>query len=80
VSIFTDQTYLREEQYRTDENLRARIDLHRRFSTNPERWHRWVFDRFAFAPDARILEVGCGPAELWSENRDRIPPRICRRA
>jgi SAM-dependent methyltransferase len=74
VSIFTDQTYLREEQYRTEENLRARIELHRRFSTNSEPWHRWVFDRFAFAPDARILEVGCGPAELWSQNRDRIQP------
>lgn len=73
MNVFTDPDYLREEQYATDENLRARMDLHSRFSTNPEPWHRWVFDRLDFAPDARILEVGCGPAELWRENLDRIP-------
>jgi SAM-dependent methyltransferase len=74
VNRFTDTNYLREEQYRDDTNLRARIDLHRRFSTNPEPWHRWVFDRFEFGPDDLILEVGCGPAELWAENLERIPP------
>ena len=73
MSRFTDATYLREQQYRDDANLRARIDLHRRFSTNPEPWHRWVFDRLEFEPDDRILDVGCGPAELWAENSDRIP-------
>jgi ubiquinone/menaquinone biosynthesis C-methylase UbiE len=70
---FTDQTYLREQQYRDDSNLRARMELHRRFSTNAEPWHHWVFDRLEFPPDARILEVGCGPGELWLQNIDRIP-------
>jgi SAM-dependent methyltransferase len=74
LNVFTDPDYLREEQYATDINLRARMDLHRRFSTNREPWHRWVFDRFAFGPEARIVEVGCGPAALWAENLDRIPP------
>jgi SAM-dependent methyltransferase len=73
VSRFTDPAYLREEQYRDDTNLRARIDLHRRFSTNPQPWHRWVFERFELGSEAGILEVGCGPAELWAENADRIP-------
>jgi SAM-dependent methyltransferase len=70
----TDQAYLREEQYRDDSNLRARMDLHLRFSTNPEPWHRWVFDRFDFPAEARILEAGCGPGELWLQNLDRLPP------
>ncbi len=69
----TETDYLRDEQYRDDSNLRARIELHRRFSTNPEPWHRWVFDRFRFPAKARILEVGCGPGELWLQNADRIP-------
>jgi ubiquinone/menaquinone biosynthesis C-methylase UbiE len=73
LSAFTDPTYLREQQYRDDSNLRARMELHRRFSTNPEPWHRWAFDRFEFPPDARILEIGCGPGELWLQNIDRIP-------
>jgi ubiquinone/menaquinone biosynthesis C-methylase UbiE len=74
VTAFTDPNYLREEQYRDDSNLRARIELHRRFSTNPEPWHRWVFDRFDFPDDAELLEVGCGAGELWLQNLDRIPP------
>jgi SAM-dependent methyltransferase len=69
----TETGYLRDEQYRDDSNLRARIELHRRFSTNPEPWHRWVFDRLRFAAKARILEVGCGPGELWLQNVERIP-------
>jgi SAM-dependent methyltransferase len=70
---FTDKAYLREEQYRDDSNLRARMELHRRFSTEPEPWHRWVFDRLHFPAEAKILEVGCGPGELWLQNADRVP-------
>jgi SAM-dependent methyltransferase len=72
-SPFTDSTYLREQQYRDDSNLRARMELHRRFSTETQPWHRWVFDRLDFPAEARILEVGCGPGELWLQNVDRIP-------
>jgi SAM-dependent methyltransferase len=60
------------EQYATDANLRARIDLHQRFSTAKEDWHRWLFDRVAPPAGARILEVGCGPAEFWKQNLERI--------
>lgn len=60
------------EQYATDANLRTRITLHQRFSTAKEDWHRWLFDRVAPPSGARILEVGCGPAEFWKRNRDRI--------
>ena len=73
MSSYTDQNYLRDKQYRDDSNLRARIDLHKNYSTAPQPWHRWVFDRFDLPEDARVLEVGSGPAELWRENRDRIP-------
>jgi SAM-dependent methyltransferase len=73
VSVFSDPKYLLEKQYRTDDNLQARIDLHRRFSTNPEPWHRWVFDRLELGPQADLLEVGSGPAEFWAENIERIP-------
>jgi ubiquinone/menaquinone biosynthesis C-methylase UbiE len=60
------------EQYATDVRLRARMDLHARFSTAKEPWQRWVLDRVAPPADARILEVGCGPAELWKQNLDRL--------
>jgi ubiquinone/menaquinone biosynthesis C-methylase UbiE len=60
------------EQYATDANLRARMILHQRFSTAKEDWHRWLFARVAPGPGARILELGCGPAEFWKRNLGRI--------
>ena len=73
MSRFTDQEYLRSEQYRDASNLNARIQLHARFSTNKKGWHPWVFEQFDFSPQCRILELGCGPADLWRENLHRIP-------
>jgi SAM-dependent methyltransferase len=71
---YQDQDYLLSEQYQDDANLGARINLHRRFSTNPESWFDWVFDIFDLPATSRVLEVGCGPGDLWLENIDRIPP------
>jgi ubiquinone/menaquinone biosynthesis C-methylase UbiE len=67
------QAQLRDQQYKTADNLNARIALHARFSTNPYGWFRWVFDHLPLAERSRILELGCGPAKLWSANRQRIP-------
>jgi ubiquinone/menaquinone biosynthesis C-methylase UbiE len=73
MSRFTDQGYLRNEQYRDASNLNARIELHRRFRTNPYGWHRWVLDQIHLPPTARLLELGCGPGELWRENGAQAP-------
>ena len=62
-----------EEQYASADNLRARIALHERFTTNPYPYPRWVFDGYDFEDDADVLEVGCGDGMMWRENRDRIP-------
>ncbi|HEU0026842.1 MAG TPA: methyltransferase domain-containing protein, partial [Ktedonobacterales bacterium] len=72
----TDKEYLATRQYRDASNLNARGSLHARFGTNPYPWFRWLFDQLlTLAPaDAHILEVGCGPAGLWAENQDRLPP------
>lgn len=74
MSKFTDQQYLKTDQYRDSSNLDARVVIHQRFSTNLYGWCRWVFDALAELTDnARILELGCGPAYLWKENISRIP-------
>jgi len=62
-----------EEQYRSAENLRARIALHERFSTCSVPFPRWVFDGYDFGDDADVLEVGCGDGIMWRENLDRLP-------
>src|SRR5690606_3766870 len=64
------------EQYKTPRNLNARIQLHKRFSTNPYPWPKWVFDQLRLAPGMQVLEIGGGPGGLWQENRDRLLPRI----
>lgn len=73
----TARQYLTTRQYRDASNLNARGSLHARFTTNPYPWFRWLFDQLlTLAPtDACILEVGAGPASLWTENLDRLPPR-----
>jgi SAM-dependent methyltransferase len=73
MSRINDQTYLRGEQYKDSSNLDARIRIHIEFSTNKYGWFRWVFDQYEIAPQARILELGCGPGDLWLDNSDRIP-------
>lgn len=74
MSRFTDQQYLKNDQYKDSSNLDARALLHQRFSTNQYGWFRWVFDILLKLPEnARILELGCGHGLLWKENADRIP-------
>jgi ubiquinone/menaquinone biosynthesis C-methylase UbiE len=74
MSKFTDQNYLKTDQYKDSSNLEARVAIHKRFSTNPYGWLIWVFDRLLDLPDkAKILELGCGPGYLWKENASRVP-------
>lgn len=65
--------YLQKHQYKDDANLNARIRVHRQFSTNTYPWFWWVFDHFQMPPACRVLELGCGPGDLWAENAHRIP-------
>ncbi len=74
MSKFTEQQYLKNEQYQDSSNLDARVELHRRFSTNTYGWFPWVFDTLeTLSNSAHVLELGCGPAYMWNECVDRIP-------
>lgn len=75
MSSHSERDYLLREQYRDAGNFSARVELHRRFSTNRGSWQRWVFDHLlaALGSEAQVLEVGCGPALLWRANLDRLP-------
>ena len=64
---------LLQRQYRDASRLNARIALHSRFSINPEPWWEWVLRMMTLPANARILEVGTGPADFWHANLDRIP-------
>ncbi len=70
----TDQYYLTHEQYKDAGNLEARLEIHRRFSTNSYGWFNWVFDTLNQLPkEANVLELGTGSGALWTAIADRIP-------
>ena len=50
MSKFTDQNYLKTDQYKDSSNLDARVAIHQRFSTNPYGWFNWVFDAVSKLP------------------------------
>lgn len=57
-------------QYRNSSNLTARIDLHNRYSVNPQGWFPWIFSLLNLKDGMRILELGCGDGALWMKNPD----------
>ena len=70
----TDPGFLRDHQYKDASNLQARIDLHGRYSTNPQPFWTWAFDFLELPENAEVLEVGCGTGMFWQVNADRVPP------
>ena len=61
------------KQYANSKNFMARVELNRRFGTNPYKWTSWIFDQIQFSKEAKILELGCGNAILWKSNLRKIP-------
>lgn len=76
MSKLQDSDYLQNEQYRNAEKLNARICLHTKFSTNGYGWFRWVFDHLILSSGNQVLELGCGPGDLWLKNSHRIPEKL----
>lgn len=72
----TNQKTLKESQYKTSKNLKARIRLHEKYGTNIYPWHRWVFDQLKVDPGMKILDIGCGPADFWFENSSRVSAEV----
>ncbi|MBT3321973.1 MAG: class I SAM-dependent methyltransferase [Anaerolineae bacterium] len=74
MSKYTDQTYLKTDQYKDASNLDARILLHERFSENKQGWASWIFDTYEKLPSsAKVLELGSGSAFIWTTCPERIP-------
>ena len=68
-----DAGYLRATQYADSRNVGTRIGIHERYSTNPLGWLPWLFGELDLPAPAAVLDVGCGPAGLWTRNAARVP-------
>ncbi|MEW9093644.1 MAG: MerR family transcriptional regulator [Clostridiaceae bacterium] len=60
------------EQYKNASNLRARINIHEKFSSNKEGWMPWYFTKLDIVDGAKILELGCGDGSLWLKNIEKV--------
>ncbi len=65
------------EQYKTPDNLNARISIHAKYSTNKLGFGNWLFSHYDISPDSKILELGCGTGEMWRSRLDLLDKGIC---
>lgn len=64
--------YIKEKQYKTTNNLMARICLHNKFSNYS--FHSWVWGNLPIPmKPLRILQVGCGTGQFFKENHTKLP-------
>ncbi len=68
----TDQGYLRQVQYRTADNLNARIQIHKLFTKSDQTWENFIFAHLPDLSGRRLLALGCGNATQWRANRQRF--------
>lgn len=73
MSKFTDQDYLKDDQYHSPDNLNFRIALHELYSTARAPWTTWIYEHLGMAEDQKVLAVGCGNATQWRDNAARFP-------
>ncbi len=61
------------KQYKDASNLKARINIHEKFSINEEGWMEWFFKELPLKENCKVLELGCGDGSLWAKNYNKIP-------
>jgi len=71
-TMITNPTSVKQ-QYSTDKNLTARINLHAKHSTNKQGFFNWLWEHYNFSATSRILELGCGNGEQWKTKADTLP-------
>ena len=55
-----------KEQYKSEDTLKLRKNLHEKYSVNPIGFQKWMFDQYPFRAKMKILELGSGRGELWN--------------
>ncbi len=61
-----------KKQYEKTENLKARISIHDKYSTNKTGFANWIFSNYRIENGMNILELGCGTGSMWKGREDLI--------
>lgn len=63
-------------QYQDATNVSSRINLHNKYSQNQSGWFPWIYNHCNIKSGMRVLELGCGNAEFWSQSISRLPDNV----
>ena len=72
MSLKMDEPTKVKEQYQKSDNLKTRISIHDKYSTNKMGLGNWYFTIFEIESGMRILELGCGTGSMWIEHKDVV--------
>jgi ubiquinone/menaquinone biosynthesis C-methylase UbiE len=61
-----------KEQYSNSTNLNTRISIHEKYSVNQLGFGNWLYRQYVLKDNMRILELGCGTGELWTNRLDHL--------
>lgn len=57
-----------QKQYENAANLNTRISIHDKYSVNKQGFGNWITSQYQITVGIRILELGCGTADMWKDN------------
>ena len=52
--------------------LDDRIRIQARYNANPVEWYTWLFSHLQLPPGCAVLELGCGPGDLWFKHLTQL--------
>jgi len=71
--MFNNKAENVKQQYSDDKNLSVRIKFHKKHSINKQGFNNWLWEKYVFFDNCRILELGCGNGAQWENKIDNLP-------
>lgn len=62
-----------KNQFSNDKNLATRINFYKKYTTNKYKFADWLFDKYVFKENMKILELGCGNGSHWEGKIETLP-------
>jgi len=72
MSLKINETLSVKEQYKKTDNLKTRISIHDKYSTNKMGIANWYFTIYQIENGMKVLELGCGTGSMWINHKDAI--------